>query len=133
MFEQERLVQAAPPGMAYVGNSKYGEWKEDGSGDRFWSWYGKYAFFSSLFFFPPSYYSYNAWNGWNSGYRNTQPYFGQTKDGFPQYGTSGSYVKQSPKFQSTEFAKSGGFKSQTASVRGAGANLRGGCPNSKGK
>ncbi len=133
VFEQDRLTQAAPPGMAYVGNSKYGEWKKDNTGNQFWSWYGKYALFSMLFNSRPSYYSYNSWNGWNNNYRNRQPYFGKTQKGFQKYGTSGTIVKQSPGFQSTNFAKSGGFKSQTPSVRGAGANLRGGGPKSKGK
>lgn len=133
VFEQDRLTQASPPGMAYVGNSKYGEWQQDNTGNRFWSWYGKYALFSMLFNMRPSYYSYNSWNGWNNNYRNSRPYFGKTQQGFQKYGTSGTYVKQSPKLQSTNFAKIGGFKSQTASVRGAGANLRGGGPKSKGK
>ncbi|MBU8849999.1 MAG: hypothetical protein KOO64_10685 [Desulfobacterales bacterium] len=133
VFEQDRLTQAAPPGMAYVGNAKYGEWKKDNTGNQFWSWYGKYALFSMLFNMRPSYYSYNSWNGWNNNYRNTRPYFGKTQKGFRKYGTSGTLVKQSPGFQSTNFAKSGGFRSQTASVRGAGASLRGGGPKNKGK
>lgn len=133
VFEKDRLVQAAPPGMAYVGNSKYGEWKQDNSGNSFWAWYGRYALFSTLFFPRPYYYGYNSWNSWNTGYRNNRPYFGKTKKGFQKYGTSGAFVKQSPSLQSTNFAKSGGFRTQTASVRGAGANLRGGGPKSKGK
>jgi len=133
LFEQDRLIQAAPPGMAYVGNSKYGKWENDNSGNRFWSWYGRYAFFSTLFFYPPSYYRYNSWYGWHNNYRYNRPYFGKTKNGFRKYGTAGTHIKKSPRFQSTTFAKSGGFKSQTASVRGAGANLRGGGPKSKGK
>lgn len=133
VFEQDRMTQAAPPGMAYVGNSQYGEWKQDNTGNRFWSWYGKYALFSTLFNLRPSYYSYNSWNGWRNNYRYNRPYFGKTQNGFQKYGTSGTYIKKSPRFQSTTFAKSGGFKSQTASVRGAGANLRGGGPKSKGK
>ncbi len=132
-FEEDRLTQAAPPGMAYVGNSKYGEWKEDDKGDRFWSWYGRYSFFSTLFFFPPSYFYYNSWYGWHNNYRHSRPYFGAARNGSRTYGTYGSAVKRSPKFQNTNFAKSGGFKSQTASVRGAGPNLRGGGPKSKGK
>ncbi len=133
VFEKDRLIQATPPGMAHVGNPEYGEWKKDNQGSSFWSWYGRYAFFSMLFSPRPSYYGYNSWNGWNNNYRNNRPYFGKTKTGSQKYGTYGSTVKQSPKFQSTNFAKSGGFKSQTASVRGAGANLRGGGPKSKGK
>jgi hypothetical protein len=132
-FEEDQLTQAAPPGMAYVDNPKYGEWKEDDKGDRFWSWYGRYSFFSTLFFFPPTYYYYNSWSGWHNNYRYNRPYFGAARNGSRTYGTYGSAVKRSPKFQSTNFAKSGGFKSQTASVRGAGPNLRGGGPKSKGK
>ena len=133
VFEEDQLTQAAPPGMAYVGNSQYGEWKKDNTGNQFWSWYGKYALFSMLFSSRPSYYSRNSWNGWNNNYRHQKPYFGKTQNGFQKYGTFGTNVKKSPGFQSTSFAKSGGFKSQTSSVRGAGANLRGGGPKSKGK
>jgi hypothetical protein len=132
-FESDALTQAAPPGMAYVGNPEYGEWKKDDNGDRFWSWYGKYMLFSNLFFFPPSYYYYNSWAGWRNNYRYKQPYFGRTQTGIQQFGTYGSQVKKSPTFQNTSFAKSGGLKSQAASVRGAGAGLRGGGPKSKGK
>ena len=132
-FEKDRLTQAAPPGMAYVGNSQYGEWKENESGDRFWSWYGKYAFFSNLFFFPPYYYGYHSWSGWHNNYRYKKPYFGKTQKGFQKFGTNGRFVRQSPAFQNTSFARSGGFRSQTASVRGASAGLRGGGPKGKGK
>lgn len=133
VFEQDILTQAAPPGMAYVGNSRYGEWKEGDDGDRFWSWYGRYAFFSNLFFFPPYYYGYRSWHGWHNNYRHKKPYFGKTREGFQKFGTSGTFVRKSPKFQNTSFAKSGGFKTQTASVRGAGAGLKGGGPGGKGK
>ncbi len=132
-FEKDQMTQAAPPGMAYVGNEKYGEWKKDNTGNQFWSWYGRYAFFSMLFSPRPYYYGYNSWSGWNNNYRHSRPYFGQNQNGVNKYGTYGSAVKKSPKFQSTNFAKSGGLKSQTASVRGAGASLRGGGPKSKGK
>ena len=133
VFEKDRLTQAAPPGMAYVGNSKYGEWKQNSSGNSFWSWYGKYALFSTLFFPRPYYYPYNSWNSWNSNYRHNRPYFGKNQKGSQKFGTRGSFIKTSPKFQSSTFAKSGGLKANTASVRGAGANLRGGGPKSKGK
>jgi len=133
VFEKDRQTQAAPPGMAYVGNSKYGEWKKNEQGTSFWSWYGRYAFFSSMFFFPPSYFHYGSWNGWNNNYRNRQPYFGKTQNGAQHYGTRGSFVKKSPKYQASNFSKTGGFKSQSASVRGAGSKLRGGGPKAKGK
>ncbi len=133
VFESDQLKQAAPPGMAYVGNSQYGEWKNDNDGNQFWSWYGKYAFFSSMFFFPPSYYYYSSWNRWNTGYRSTKPYYGKTKNGFQKYGTYGTSIKKSPRYQSSSFAKSGGLKTRASSVRGAASNLRGGGPKSKGK
>ncbi len=119
--------------MAYVGNSEYGEWKKDDQGSSFWSWYGKYALFSNLFFFPPSYYHYGSWNRWNNNYRHKKPYYGKGKNGKTKYGTQGSFTKNTPRYQNTTFAKTGGLKSRPASVRGGGSSLRGGGPKSKGK
>ncbi|MCF8087477.1 MAG: hypothetical protein K9K63_16945 [Desulfotignum sp.] len=133
VFEKDRLTEAAPPGMAYVGNPEYGEWRQDDSGNRFWSWYGRYAFFSNLFFFPSYHYGYRSWSGWRNDYRYKKPYFGKTSSGARQFGTSGTFVKKSPVFQNTHFAKSGGFKTQAASVKGAASGLRGGGPKGKGK
>lgn len=131
--EFEPDANASPPGMAFVGNPRYGEWQTDDNGDQFWSWYGRYAFFSNLFFFPPTFYYYNSWYGWHRNYRYKKPYYGKSKTGGTIYGTFGSRVKKSPRFQSTTFAKTGGFKSPTPSVRGAGARVRGGGPGGKGK
>ena len=131
--EFEPDTMAAPPGMAYVGNPQYGEWKKDDSGNSFWSWYGRYAFFSNLFFFPPSYYYYGSWNRWRTGYRYQKPYYGRTDSGQYTYGTRGTTVKGSPRYQNTTFAKTGGFKTAPASVRGGGSSLRGGGPKGKGK
>ena len=133
VFEADQLAQAAPPGMANVGNPKYGEWKEDNNGNQFWSWYGRYAFFSNLFFYPPYYYPYGGWYGWHRNYRHKKPYYGTTKNGKRQYGTFGSQVKNSPKYRNSTFAKTGGFKSGPVSVRGAGSRVRGGGPGGKGK
>jgi len=130
--EFEPDPQAAPPGMAYVGNPKYGEWKKDESGSSFWSWYGKYAFFSNLFFFPSHHYSYGSWNRWNTGYRHQKPYYGQTSTGYT-FGSRGSRMKQSPRYQNSTFSKTGGFKTASASVRGGASGIRGGGPKSKGK
>ncbi|MCG8689081.1 MAG: hypothetical protein MI892_29695 [Desulfobacterales bacterium] len=130
-FEPDAM--AAPPGMAYVGNPQYGEWKEDENGESFWSWYGRYAFFSHLFFFPPSYYYYGSWNRWRTDYRYKKPYYGKTKTGAYTYGTRGTKIKRSPRYQNTTFAKTGGFKSRPASVRGGSSSLRGGGPKGKGK
>lgn len=130
--EFEPDSQAAPPGMAYVGNPKYGEWKKDETGSSFWSWYGRYAFFSNLFFFPPHYYSYGSWNRWRSDYRYQKPYYGQTQTGYT-FGTRGTRMKGSPRYQNSTFSKTGGLKTASASVRGGASRLRGGGPKSKGK
>lgn len=130
--EFEPDPQAAPPGMAYVGNSRYGEWKKDKSGGSFWSWYGRYAFFSSMFFFPSHHYSHGSWNRWNSDYRHKRPYYGQTSTG-NTFGSRGSMMKQSSRYQNSTFSKTGGFKNASASVRGGGSGLRGGGPKAKGK
>ena len=71
-YEDEVVNVAAPPGMAYVGNSKYGEWREDNQGNRFWDWFGPYLFFSTLLHRP---YYYNDWNGWRGGYYGQRPYY----------------------------------------------------------
>lgn len=131
--EFEPDTMAAPPGMAYVGNPEYGEWKKDDSGNSFWSWYGRYAFFSNLFFFPPSYYYYGSWNRWRTGYRHQKPYYGRTDSGTYTYGTRGTATRQSPRYQNTTFSKTGGLKTAPASVRGGGSSLRGGGPKTKGK
>jgi len=130
--EFEPDPQAAPPGLAYVGNPQYGEWKKDESGNSFWSWYGRYAFFASLFFFPPHYYAYGSWNRWNTDYRYKKPYYGQTRTGYT-FGTRGTRMKQSPRYQNSTFSKTGGLKTASASVRGRASGLRGGGPKSKGK
>lgn len=130
--EFEPDSHAAPPGMAYVGNPKYGEWKKDESGSSFWSWYGRYAFFSNLFFFPSHHYSYGSWNRWRSDYRYKKPYYGRTDTGYT-FGSRGSRMKNSPRYQNSTFSRTGGFKTASASVRGGASGIRGGGPKSKGK
>ncbi len=130
--EFEPDPQAAPPGMAYVGNPAYGKWKKDENGNSFWSWYGKYAFFSNLFFFPAHHYSYGSWNRWNTDYRYKKPYYGQTQKGYT-FGSRGSRMQHSPRYQNSTFSKTGGFKTAPASVRGGASGLRGGGPKSRGK
>ena len=47
-------------GSYLVGNPRYGEWRQNSSGQSFWAWYGQYALFRSLFFGPSTYY-YGSW------------------------------------------------------------------------
>ena len=71
-------------GSYLVGNPNYGSWQTDRSGNQFWGWYGKYAFFSSLFM--PGY-GYGSRIGFNSWYG--QPRYSYYNDyGRDTYGTS---------------------------------------------
>jgi len=86
---------AAPAGYSnYIGNEKYGEWKTDNSGNSFWSFYGKYAFMSSMFRMAmyPAYYS--NWNNYRSNYHGYgRSYYGPTSNGKRMYGTNSNYAK----------------------------------------
>jgi hypothetical protein len=131
MFEDEADTNAAPPGMAFIGNPEYGKWEKNNGGGSFWSWYGKYALFSHLLMGPMR---YNSWYGYHTNYRGRRPYFGATSPGgVARYGTHGTYTKKSSRFQNTSFAKMGGFKRGAPSIRGAGPSVRGGGPKTKGK
>ncbi len=130
-FEDERVKEASPPGMAYVGNKKYGEWRNDpGSGRSFWYYYGIYSFLNRG---PGHYYYRGGWSQWRTRYRNREPYFGGTAATGPVYGSYGRNVRTDRRYQNTAFAGRGGFRAQSPSVRGAGPARRGGGPGGKGK
>ena len=130
-YEEEALAEASPPGMSYVGNQRYGEWRRDNQGNSFWAWYGQYAFFSMMFGGRRPYYYYrNDWNSWNSGYRGSRPYYGPSGD-TNRYGTRSARTRQ--QYAGSTFSRTGGFRAQDASVRGAGARARSGGPSRGGK
>ncbi len=80
-----------PPGYQYVGNTRYGSWRNDNRGNSFWEFYGKYTFMSHMFssFQRPIYRS--DWNSYSNYRSRGQPYFGTNK----QYGTQGEYTRAS--------------------------------------
>lgn len=84
-----------PPGYAYVGDSRYGHWRNDDHGNSFWEFYGKYALFSQFFggWYRPIY--RNDYDMYNH-YRNRgQTYYGKNNE----YGSNGSIAKrQKPNF-----------------------------------
>ena len=92
----------SPPGYNYVGNQQYGRWVDDGRGGSFWEFYGKYAFFTSLFggWYRPIYRTdYNDYSSYRSQRR---PYFGRNNE----FGSAGSIVKQKkPGFYERKMAK----------------------------
>ncbi len=83
----------SPPGYQYVGDSRYGEWQQDRSGNSFWAFYGQYMFMSHMFGMVsrPVYRSdYGAYTDYRKGNR---PYYGSKN----QYGTNGTVTKQTNK------------------------------------
>ncbi len=87
----EEINSPSPPGYQHVGDSRYGQWRNDHRGNSFWEFYGKYALFSTLIggFNRPIYRGdYNAYRSNRS--RNT-PFYGRNKE----FGTNGSFTKKS--------------------------------------
>lgn len=105
--EGEYDNQVAPPGYAYVGDTRYGRWRRDHHGGTFWEWYGKYALFSTMFggWYRPIYMrDYDVYRGHRS---RSKPFFGRNKE----YGSAGSIVqKNRPSFFSR-------YKSRQRSAR----------------
>ena len=130
-FESEKLMHAAPPGMAYVGNPHYGRWTADGSGGSVWNWVGPYLFYSTIFGSPMRY-GRSDWNTWSGGYRGSRPYYGGSSAA-PRWGTSSQATRTSPKMQGSTFARGGGFRRPPSTVRGAGPSSRGSSFGASGK
>lgn len=105
----------APAGYPnYIGNEKYGQWKEQG-GSSFWEFYGKYAMLNNIFymFSSPARYSY-----WNDYHRNYRPYgrsfYGSTSSGSRMYGTNS--VTSKTNFKNKNWStKSTSFKNRVRS------------------
>lgn len=137
-FEEERDTTPAPPGMAEVGNPKYGQWKTDAStGSSFWEFYGQYALMRDLLGGPVYRDDYD---DWRTNYRRRTPYYGDDDDDDPRWGTASSHTQST--YGGTTYAKRGGLSAAAsearaergnASVRGAGPATRGGGPGGGGK
>jgi len=131
MFEDEVIEEAAPAGMAQVGDKRHGEWRRDpNTGRSFWYYYGIYSFLNGR---RTSYIYRDGWNTWRKDYRGRRPYYGSTGDGTRRYGTFGRAVRTDSRYASTSFAKRGGLKSAPVSVRSAGDSRKGRGPGRKGK
>lgn len=138
LFESEVNTQATPPGLAQVGNPKYGQWQKDSSGHSFWDWYGPYLFYSSLFGNNQSRYSRADWDDWDRNYRGRSAYYGSEREG-ARYGTYGSAVRGSSRYAQSTFSSRGGFQeverevkagrsAGASSARQAGSSVRGAGP-----
>ncbi len=132
-YEDEVLTEAAPAGMAYVGNPKYGRWETDNQGRRHWSWGQSFLFYYLAFGGRGRhYYYYTDWNRWNGGYRGRRSWYGPS-GGAAVYGTYGSTTRNSSRYANSGFARGGGFARADRSIRGAGPSGRGGGPGGGGK
>jgi len=80
----------APPGYAYVGDSNYGQWRQDSNGNSFWEFYGKYRMFTDVLgFFTGPIFSHD-YDDYHRYRRHRKPFFGRNN----QYGTKGTYTKK---------------------------------------
>ena len=100
-FEDEKIANPTPAGLAFVGNPQYGRWQTDDRGTSFWAWYGAYRLFGDLLGARGQPYSYrrDEWETWSTRYRG-QPYYGEDKDKRERYGTGGYVVGSSNRWAS---------------------------------
>ncbi len=136
-----------PPGYQYVGDTRYGEWRTDNSGNSFWSFYGKYALMSHLFGALQGPVYRGDWDGyrdyrrqyrqagWGRADRRTSSgpirgYFGSNR----QYGTRGTVTQRTnPTFFQRQQARQASSRSRFSNKvrdrvsrsRSSGARSRG--------
>lgn len=107
----------APPGYAnYVGNEKYGQWKQDNQGNSFWEFYGKYQFMSMMFgMMSPA--RYGSWNDYDRNYRGTGGYYGSGGNEYGSRSTTANagttWSQKSPDFKSNVQQKAAASKTRS--------------------
>jgi hypothetical protein len=120
-FEDEKITNPTPAGLAFVGNPRYGQWQTDDRGTSFWAWYGAYRLFGDLLGArgQPYMYRRDEWDTWSTRYRG-QPYYGEDKDRRERYGTGGYVVGSSNRWASRipEMRRTVERHSDTSGVRG---------------
>jgi hypothetical protein len=131
-FADEAEEEAAPAGMAYVGDTRYGRWRSGAGGSSFWEFYGKYALFRSLLGMGHPGYSRTEWGEYRNYRDRDAAYYGGTSTA-PRYGSASSTVQTNPRYAGTTFATTGGFHTAQSEVRSAGVSTRGGGPGGGGK
>ncbi len=96
-----------PPGYEYVGNTRYGHWNTNSSGQSFWAFYGQYHFISALLGNSPIYRDH--YTAYTRSRTQNRPYYGSKNE----YGTNGSLTKrQKPNFYSRRMS---GMRAKQAS------------------
>jgi hypothetical protein len=105
--------QVAPPGYSqYVGNQKYGNWKQNSDGTSFWEFYGKYALISSMFGLMHGPIYRRGYMDYRGNYSGRRPYYGSTTGGTRQYGTFSRHTQASRPSSYSRLSSSNSFKSR---------------------
>ncbi len=127
VYEEEVIKQATPPGMAFVGDKRTGEYRKDSDGMLFWYFLGRYSYYNS-FYGPGHYLYYDDYDNWNRNYRNRRPYTKSVVSRKNSWGTTNPRTKKL--YANSRFNKTGGFKEAKSSLRGAGRSRRNRGPGS---
>lgn len=122
-FEDEAVREPTPPGMAMVGDERYGRWVTNNQGTREWSWLETYAFYHLMFGGGSHHYYYDDYRGyrdWRSDRRrDSYGWYGSDRNR-PVYGTNGSYTRNTSAYRSSPGAR----QTISPSVRAAGRTAR---------
>ncbi|MEM1201664.1 MAG: hypothetical protein AAGN66_00395 [Acidobacteriota bacterium] len=78
-----------PPGYAYVGDERYGQWRNRNDGTSFWEFYGKYALFNHLFGHGQRPVRRSDWDLYRKERSARRPYFGPKGE----FGTRGEFTR----------------------------------------
>lgn len=102
-LSDEATTVATPPGYAYVGNPRYGQW-EQRNGQSFWVFYGQYALMRDLLWGAGRYspIGRDTYGSYRDTVRSGKSWYGSQN----QYGTQGSQTR-------TRYADSNYYKDQT--------------------
>ncbi|MFA5926544.1 MAG: hypothetical protein WCT32_04790 [Patescibacteria group bacterium] len=131
LYEDEKITEPAPPGMAEVGDFHYGHWQGTGNG-RYWTWYDRWNFYCDLVQ-PRYHYTYVEWDTWSDDYRGERGYYGPANAKVDRYGTRSQYALSNPRYASSYWVRSGEHRFQMSSIRSAGGSFRAGGPGGGGK
>ena len=126
VMPEDADVIAAPPGYRYVGNSRYGRWRER-NGMSYWEFYGRYALMRDLFWgvgrYRPIYRS--EYRSYRRSYSSRRPYYGARK----QFGTSSAM--KSKRYKDSKYASKRRQQTKYSGSKYSGSRRSGGYRNSR--
>jgi len=135
-YETDTIKDATPAGMAFVGNKKYGEWREDTNtssphhGHSFWHYYGIYSFLSGGNNHHYYHSDYDHYRRYRNSNRHTG-YYGRNHS-YGTFGTRG--IKRiRPSSMRSRIRTSRSSRVSRGSVRSTGRGSRGRGPGGGGK